>query len=77
MGNDNWAGARLRIFMEDNYLALANTWRRQAAGPTFAGGRGEFTRIDFIDLPFYKLIDVTQVKSLRPSTTVINSVSMS
>eukprot|EP00972_Heterocapsa_arctica_P058064 8565652-Heterocapsa_arctica.AAC.1 len=38
-GNDNWACARLRLFMDANYLALANTWRRQAAGPTFAGGR--------------------------------------
>eukprot|EP00972_Heterocapsa_arctica_P030113 4437374-Heterocapsa_arctica.AAC.1 len=38
-GNDNLAGARLRFFMDANFLALTNTWRRSVAGPTFAGGR--------------------------------------
>eukprot|EP00972_Heterocapsa_arctica_P091656 13518712-Heterocapsa_arctica.AAC.1 len=33
VGNDNWAGGRLRQLLDANYLALANTWRRQAAGP--------------------------------------------
>eukprot|EP00972_Heterocapsa_arctica_P097218 14343471-Heterocapsa_arctica.AAC.1 len=48
---DNWSGRQLHSFVNEHRLICVNTYRRDAAGPTYSDGHGRLTRVDYILMP--------------------------
>eukprot|EP00972_Heterocapsa_arctica_P044936 6631591-Heterocapsa_arctica.AAC.1 len=56
--HENWSGRQLRSFVNEHRLVCLNTYRNDAAGPTYSDARGHLTRVDYILLPVDMLTSV-------------------
>eukprot|EP00972_Heterocapsa_arctica_P060291 8892127-Heterocapsa_arctica.AAC.1 len=48
---EHWSGRQLHNFVNEHRLVCTNTYRFDAAGPTFSDGQGHLTRVDYILIP--------------------------